>query len=110
MRKYTMPDKKNKLSLKIQPPTLPDQEKAKEAFIKEAGQKKESAETKKKIIYPWEAPEINERVIKSFNLRLAEPDFEKLKYVSEQAPDKSMHAFCARVVMDEVNKIVSKIN
>ena len=67
-----------------------------------------SGSQKKENLMPWEAPEVNERVIKSFNLRLSEPDFLKLKFVASRSIDKSVHAFCLRVLMDEVKKKLSE--
>ena len=102
--------KKSKTPLKM---TVPDRgleyEKAREDFLSEA-EKKSLRETEKagegegSTGLPWEEPGVSERVLKSFNLRLSEPDFLKLKYVASESSDKSMHAFCARVVMEEVGK------
>ena len=102
--------KKSKTPLKM---TVPDRgleyEKAREDFLSEA-EKKSLRETEKvgevegEARLPWEDPGVSERVLKSFNLRLSEPDFLKLKHVASESSDKSMHAFCARVVMEEVGK------
>jgi len=101
---------KTKTPLKM---TVPDRglkyEKAREDFLSEA-EKKSLRETERagegegEARLPWEEPGVSERVLKSFNLRLSEPDFLKLKFVASESPDKSMHAFCARVVMEEVRK------
>lgn len=116
-----MADEKKKPRLSMAPPGStappdPEQEKAKQEFISEAGPPKEPQEEKPAqeaskppekemaVPYPWEAPGVDARVIKAFNLRLSEPDFLRLKYLVEQSNEKSMHAFCARVVMDAVNK------
>ena len=61
-------------------------------------------QTERENPLPWNAPEVNDRVMKSFNLRLREPDFLKLKFIASQTRDKSMHSFCVRVLMDEVRK------
>jgi len=58
----------------------------------------------KLLPFPWEETGVSERVLKSFNLLLPEPDFLKLKFVASRSPDKSMHAFCAGVVMEEVKR------
>ncbi|WP_028316595.1 hypothetical protein [Desulfatibacillum aliphaticivorans] len=116
-----MPDEKKKPSLSMTPPGAmatpdPEKEKAKEAFISEAGPAKGKTEDKPEqeaskppkkkapAPYPWEAPGVDARVIKAFNLRLSEPDFLRLKYLVEKSNEKSMHAFCARVVMEAVSK------
>ena len=103
--------KKTKTPLKM---TVPDRgleyNKAREDFLSEA-EKKPLRETEKvgegeegEVRLPWEEPGVSERVLKAFNLRLPEPDFLKLKFVDSESSDKSMHAFCARVVMEEVGK------
>ena len=102
--------KKTKTPLKM---TLPDRgveyDKAREDFLSEAEKKplremERAGEGEGEARLPWEEPGVSERVLKSFNLRLPEPDFLKLKFVASESSDKSMHAFCARVVMEEVKR------
>ena len=93
--------------------TVPDRgleyEKAREDFLSEAEKKplsktERAGEGEGSTGLPWEESGVSERVLKSFNLRFPEPDFLKLKFVANESLDKSMHAFCARVVMEEVKK------
>ena len=106
--------KETKTPLKI---TAPDKgkeyDKARENFLSEA-EKNPSRRTERagkgkgKTRLPWEKPEVSERVLKSFNLRLSEPDFLKLKFVASESSDKSMHAFCTRIIMEEVERKLEK--
>lgn len=52
--------------------------------------------------YPWEEPGVREDVTKVFNLRLTEPYFLKLKYISDQTPD-SMQQFCLSVLLPAID-------
>ncbi len=98
--------KKIKTPLKMATPDKDlEYDKAREDFLSEVDKKSPSeAETVEKeeneFGFPWQEPGVSELVLKSFNLRLPEPDFLKLKFVASRSPDKSMHAFCARVVME----------
>ncbi len=102
--------KKNKTPLKMATPDRGlEYEKAREDFLSEADKKplseaKNVEKGKNESSFPWQEPGVSERVLKSFNLRLPEPGFLKLKFVASRSPDKSMHAFCARVVMEEVKR------
>ncbi len=93
---------KEKSKLKIETPGT-GKAKVREDFLAEGktGQKKEETTS----LLPWQDPDVNARVIKAFNLRLTEPDSLKLKYVVDNlVSDKSMHAFCVRIVMQEVER------
>lgn len=98
--------KKDKTPLRVGVPSL---EKAREDFLSEAGKK---GSVKSDVLedggggrpLPWEEPEVSERVLKAFNIRLSEPDYLRLKFVASQSPDKSTHAFCVRLIMQEVHR------
>ena len=107
--------KKEKTPLKM---TVPDKglgyEKARKDFLSETEKTLRETKTaqereRHQVRLPWEGPDVSERVLKSFNLRLPEPDFLKLKFVASKSSDKSMHAFCTRVVMEEVERHHKKI-
>jgi len=106
--------KKSKTPIKMATPDRDlEYEKIREDFLSEADKKTpieaERAEEKEnEFDFPWQEPGVSERVLKSFNLRLSEPDFLKLKFVARRSQDKSMHAFCARVVMEEVKRQLKK--
>ncbi len=99
---------------KMKPPPVSDLEKARQEFIKEPEKRKtEDTETsnadKKSRRFPWEHPEVNERVIKAFNLRLPEPEFLKLKFVVDETKFKSIHAFCLNAVQKAVERELKKL-
>ena len=100
--------KKIKTPLKMSPPGKSLRyEKAREDFLSEANKKNgaQREEVKgKETIFPWQDLGVSDRVFKSFNLRLAEPDFLKLKFVANRSPAKSMHAFCTQLIMAEVKR------
>ena len=108
--------KKSKTPLKMATPDRGSEyQKAREDFLSEADKKplseaKNAEEEENEFSFPWQEPGVSERVLKSFNLRLSEPDFLKLKFVAGQSPDKSMHAFCARVVMEEVKRQLEDVS
>ncbi len=114
-----------KPTLKATPPVTEDpaQQEALNNFLKEPERKrkaravpstpaktkaKDSANKEKKSL-PWEQPGVSERVVKSFNLRIKEPDYLKLKFVFEQSRKKSVHAFCLNVVLEEVARRLKKL-
>ncbi len=108
--------KKIKTPLKMETPDRGlEYKKAREDFLNEADKKslsetERAKEEENEFSFPWQEPGVSERVLKSFNLRLSEPDFLKLKFVASRSPDKSMHAFCARVVMEEVKRQLKDIS
>lgn len=108
--------KKSKTPLKMATPDRGlEYKKAREDFLSETDKKslseaKNVEEGEKEFGFPWQKLGVSERVLKSFNLRLSEPDFLKLKFVASRSPDKSMHAFCARMVMEEVKKQLKDVS
>jgi hypothetical protein len=112
-----MPTKKDKTPLKMTPPEeIDDFEKARENFLSEPEKKKKTAhvhsnetESSQNPELPWENANVNNRVIKTFNLRFTEPDFLKLKFVVENSNEKSMHSFCANIIKNEIEKRLKKM-
>jgi hypothetical protein len=88
----------SKMSLK--PPT-----KTAEEFIREANQ---SVVDKVPQSYPWEDPRVREDVIKSVNLRLAEPLLLKLQYVSQQTR-KSQQELIREALAPYLDKIIEEL-
>lgn len=77
-------DNKQKPRMSARPPISPT---SAEAFIAAAETSREASEAKSKEgkdAYPWLAPQVRQDVIKAVNLRLAEPLYLKLQYVSEK--------------------------
>jgi hypothetical protein len=58
--------------------------------------------------YPWQALGVREDVKKVFNLRLSEPYFLKLKYLSEQTRVK-MQEICLEVLLPAIDAEVEKL-
>ena len=56
--------------------------------------------------FPW--AEANERVIKSFNLRLPEPLHMKLQYIADNTPH-SIHSFIMDVVESAIEDELKKL-
>lgn len=113
---YVVFEMKSKTPLKkVTPDRGLEYQKAREDFLSEADKKSLSEakiveEEENEISFPWQEPGVSERVLKSFNLRLPEPDFMKLKFVASRSPDKSMHSFCARVVMEAVKRQLKDVS
>ncbi|WP_419662740.1 hypothetical protein Dvar_32140 [Desulfosarcina variabilis str. Montpellier] len=55
---------------------------------------------------PW--ADANERVVKSFNLRLPEPVHLKLQYIAENTP-YSIHGFIMEVVEEAIEQELKKL-
>ena len=97
------PTEKKKLTLKKRT----DKEKAKQEFIEEPERKiKEKSEYQ----FPWDAPEVNERVIKVFNVRLPEPDHLKIRWIVKKSNEfNSVHEFFLKTIQDKIREEISKI-
>ena len=54
-------------------------------------------------VYPWEEQGVREDVIKVFNLRICEPYFLKLKYISEKI-GKSSNSICVSLIEEYLDK------
>ena len=82
----------------------------KSEFIESANNKKEFvAELKKNdASYPWGGNKVRDDLIKTFNIRLSEPDYLKLKYISEHTPE-SMHTFCLNAIIPAIENKIKKI-
>ena len=61
-------------------------------------------EPRPKKKYPWEHEDVSNKVTKAYNIRLKEPEFEKLKYVVKNSTDKSINGYVLRVLMKQVEK------
>lgn len=98
----------------------PDQEQAAEAFIdaaEEEGEDDNQARpgpdetrkpSRKRPVYPWEEPHVREDVTQGYPLRLPEPLYLKLKYVSEKT-GCSMNQLCNDVIEDMVEEKLSEL-
>lgn len=95
--------KEKKLSLKK---TRAGGKKAEEDFIEEPERK---IRAKLGGVFPWEKPEVNERVVKVFNLRLPEPEFLKIKYLVKWSDFNSMHDFCLQAIREKLEENLSEI-
>ena len=47
-----------------------------------------------RAFYPWQDEKVRDDVIKTFNLRLPEPLFLKLKFLADNTKRTSMHGIC----------------
>jgi hypothetical protein len=71
---------------------------------------KEAAEPEETGLLPWEAEDVNENVIKPFNLRLNQPDSLKVKFIVKNSPQyKSKHDFCMQVVQAAIEGELEKM-
>ena len=59
-------------------------------------------------LYPWEKPQVRDDLKKNYPLRLPEPLYLKLKYVSEKT-GRSMNDLCNEAVGDLIGKKVSEL-
>ena len=71
-------------------------------FISGAG-----TEASSKPTYPWGTAYPHKT--KVYNLRLPEPAFEKLKYISENVPFMSMQRFCQEVLNPAIDKKIKEL-
>ncbi len=114
---------KRKPSLSSSRPALPDEKKATAFISGEENPHKERVETekpsvqegsatprrsKKKLSYPWEAPDILEERKRVINLRLPEPYYVKLKYI-RQKTGKVAHQVCLDAVLPAIEAEIKKI-
>lgn len=90
--------------MKATPPKLSQEslDKAKNDFINQPN--KSSTKTS----YPWEAADVRDDVYKTFNIRLKESDYLKLKYIAEHSKD-SMHSICLEPIEDIIQKKLAEI-
>jgi hypothetical protein len=105
-----------KPTLQLNPPGEaldPEQEEARKAFLTEPEARKKAATAaevkKEKPTFPWEAPGVNERIIKQLQVRLPEPDYLLLKYVVDNSKLRSIHAFMVQAIMQAAKKDFKKI-
>ena len=90
--------------MKATPPKLSQEslEKAKSDFINQPNK------NTTKTSYPWEAADVRDDVYKTFNIRLKESNYLKLKYIAEHSKD-SMHSICLEHIEDTIQKKLSEI-
>lgn len=90
------------------------QTKTKKEFVKGVAKhgsltaKIEQPNLTKTIQYPWDAPLVRDDVLKLFNIRLAEKDWLKLKYICE-AKGKSMQQFCLDLLIPAISREIKKL-
>lgn len=60
-------------------------------------------------LYPWEEPQVRENLKKNYPLRLPEPLYLKLKYVSEET-GRSMNDLCNEAIEDLIVEKISELN
>jgi len=79
-------------------------------FIDGANNKKEVQSDLKKnnTKYPWGNEKVRDDLVKTFNIRLSEPDYLKLKYISDHTPE-SMHTFCLNAIIPAIEKQIKKL-
>ncbi len=58
--------------------------------------------------FPWNAPNVREDMVKTFNIRLPEPYHLKLAYIAEKTPH-SMHNFCLDVLKDAIDAEIESL-
>jgi hypothetical protein len=54
--------------------------------------------------FPWENSNVREDVIKIFNVRINEPYFLKLQYISKNILKKSTNAICVSLIEEFINR------
>lgn len=90
---------------KIPKPTAKDMD----AFIEGAELRKpEEGEAQQDTIFPWDAPEIRDDVLKLYNLRLPESYLLKLKYIAAHTPG-SMQRFCLDALLPAIDEEVERL-
>jgi hypothetical protein len=65
-------------------------------------------DSKKNNHLPWNSSTVRKDITKTFNLRLSEPDYLKLKFIAEHNPE-SMQGFCLNAIIPEIEKEIKKI-
>lgn len=103
--------------MRSQPPSLKKSDenlKKKTEFIDSANTQEVRSKSrlkddvKKNNGFPWEGSDVRKDVTKTFNLRLSEPDYLKLKYISERNPE-SMQGFCLNAIIPEIEKEIKTL-
>jgi hypothetical protein len=90
--------------MKSIPPKLSQEslEKAKNDFISQPSKASSSNS------YPWESSDVRDDVYKTFNIRLKESDYLKLKYIAEHSKD-SMHSICIEPIEETIKTKLSNM-
>lgn len=90
--------------MKSTPPKIDSKslEKAKNDFINKPNNAVSSSS------YPWESSNVRDDVYKTFNIRLKESDYLKLKYIADKSKE-SMHTICIEPIEESIKNRLSKI-
>ena len=64
--------------------------------------------TRESEVLPWEEPHIREDVVKNLPLRISEPLYLKLKYISARTP-YSMNSFIVERITEEVDREIARL-
>ncbi len=59
-------------------------------------------------VYPWDAKEIRDDVLKVYNLRLPEAYLLKLKYIADHTPG-SMQKFCMDALLPAIDQEIDRL-
>lgn len=77
-------------------------------FIRGAEEPPTVEEDESEKTYPWEEPQVREDVKKGYPLRLPEPLYLKLKYISEET-GRSMNKLCNDAVEELVERKLEEL-
>lgn len=77
-------------------------------FIQAAEEMPPSTKSDREKILPWEEGHVRQDVVKLFNLRLNEPLYLKLKFLSEKKKD-SIHKICSDILIPGIEKELKNI-
>lgn len=101
--------------MKAKPPNTnkkTDETESKNEFIDSANNKNDRSKSLLKEEtgnnYPWQKEGVREDILKTFNLRLSEPDYLKLKFISENIPG-SMQGFCLDAIIPAIEKQIKNL-
>ena len=106
--------RKEPVRMSIRPPVQVDEkEAAAQEFISAAPGARVDPKASQTIAeeesLPWEGPGVREDVVKQYNLRLAEPDLLKLRYVVERRRAKSINAYILDVLLAQLHADVAEL-
>lgn len=103
--------------MRRRPDLTPQQQQAADSFIEGANQQSLSGEQspqeetpsrQQREHYPWEAPRVRDDVTKNYPLRLPEPLYLKLKFVSNET-GRSMNQICNEAVEANVEAEIERL-
>lgn len=76
--------------------------------VQEAPERSQTRDLQKPDPYPWQEPRVREDVVKGYPLRMPEPLYLKLKYVSEET-GRSMNQLCNEAVETLIESKVDEL-